>query len=63
MVIRSGFIGCDAAALARRGVETTLGTPESAPRPMHLDEGTTPPPDLTLSAIGVEPAHRGRARG
>ena len=55
VVIGSGFIGCEAAAsLARRGVATTLVTPEAAPQVNRLGEYAAARISEWLTGLGVE---------
>ena len=55
VVIGSGFIGCEAAAsLAKRGVETTLVTPEDGPQKKRLGEFASNQIADWLTALGVE---------
>lgn len=55
VVVGSGFIGCEAAAsLARRGLRTTLVTPEPAPQAARLGDWVGAKIAEWLSAVGVE---------
>ncbi len=55
VVVGSGFIGCEAAAaLAVRGVRTTLVTPEAAPQAARLGEWVGGRIAAWLASVGVE---------
>lgn len=55
LVIGSGFIGCEAAAsLARRGVATTLVTPEDGPQRQRLGAHVAAQIGSWLTDLGVE---------
>lgn len=55
LVIGSGFIGCEAAAsLARRGLQTTLVTPESGPQQKRLGSYAAQQITSWLTDLGIE---------
>lgn len=55
VVIGSGFIGCEAAAsLARRGLDTTLVTPEPGPQAARLGEHVSAQLTSWLTELGVD---------